>query len=144
MISQTQRVRAHDNKLKALEMRKSRASYREIGVALGISGAAAWKLVHHALDETLHDRPTEALQIELESLDRLESRLWPLAGDPAYIDRILKIKRLRAELLGLYAPTVQEISGPSGGAVQVEHVFDYGTVEANLARHVLPNDKESA
>lgn len=132
MISQTQRVKVHDRKIKALEMRKSRASYREIGLALGMSGQAAWKLVQSALAETARDRDDDALRLELESLDRLESRLWPHADDPAYIDRIVRIKRFRAELLGLYAPTKSEIGGPGGQPVQLEHVFDHDRVVERL------------
>jgi hypothetical protein len=133
MKSQTQRIKAHDRKLKALELRKNRASYREIGQALGVSAQAAWKLVNKALIETIQDPADDVRRIELESLDKLESRLWQNATDPAVVDRILKIKETRAKYLGLYAPTKTEQSGPAGGPIQFERVFDHDRVIARLA-----------
>lgn len=142
MKSQTQRVKAHDRKLKALELRKNRASYREIGQALGVSSQAAWKLVNQALVETIQDPADAVRKIELESLDKLESRLWPNATDPAIVDRILKIKETRARYLGLYAPTRTEQSGPNGQPIRIERIFDHESVIASIAPRSAPDSEE--
>ena len=143
MKSQTNRVNAHERKLRALEMRKARASYREIGAALGVSSTAAWKMVNRALIETVQDPADEVRKLELESLDRLESRLWADATDLAHVDRILKIKEYRAKLLGLYAPVRTEQSGPGGGAIQIERVFDHDSVIASIAPRPVSDSDQS-
>jgi hypothetical protein len=143
MISQTTRVKAHERKLQALELRKKRASYREIGRVLGVSAQAAWKLVNKALIETIQDPADDVRRIELESLDQLEMRLWQNAADPAVVDRILKIKETRAKYLGLYAPTRTEQSGPNGQPIRIERIFDHESVIASIAPRSAPDFEES-
>jgi hypothetical protein len=143
MISQTTRVKAHERKLQALELRKKRASYREIGRVLGVSAQAAWKLVNKALIETIQDPADDVRRIELESLDQLEMRLWQNAADPAVVDRILKIKETRAKYLGLYAPTRTEQSGPNGQPIRIERIFDHESVIASIAPRSAPDLEES-
>ena len=143
MKSQTQRVQRHDKWMRALEMRKMRMSYSDIATLLGVSTSTARNMIVRALEITVKDSAAELVQIECESLDKLESRLWANATDPAYVDRILKIKDFRARLLGLYAPTRTEQSGPNGQPIQIERVFNHDRVIAELAPGPIPNPDES-
>lgn len=116
MISQTKRVQAHERKLKALEMRKARATYAQIGAALGVTKNAAWKLVQSALKETIREPAEEVRALELETLDRLQFALWQQAtnGNHGAVDRVLRVMERRAKLLGLDAPEKRELTGKDG------------------------------
>lgn len=106
-------------RVKALDLRKAGASYRQIGAQLGVSEAQAFNDVKAALDalNKLEIAAAEDVRrLELERLDTLTLALWPNAksGKEGAIDRILKLMERRAKLLGLDAPTKQELSGPDG------------------------------
>ena len=113
MISQTKRVQSHERKLKALEMRKARASYAQIATALGVPKSTAWKLVQSALKQTMQEPSDDVRKLELESLDRLQFALWQQAtqGNHGAVDRVLRVMERRAKLLGLDAPVRTEHSG---------------------------------
>jgi hypothetical protein len=53
--------------------------------------------------------------------------LWPqvLKGNQGAIDRALRVMERRAKLLGLDAPTRQEVTGAEGGALRIEYVNDW-------------------
>ena len=100
---------------RAWALRLSGATYAEIGQALKVSSQRAEQickrmLVKHRPSEEQIDqhRQTEALR-----LDRLLRAVWPdaLKGNHGAIDRALRIADRRAKLLGLDAPTRQELSG---------------------------------
>jgi DNA-binding IclR family transcriptional regulator len=113
MRSQTRQVNAHERKMRALEMRKARASYAQIATALGVPKSTAWKLVQSALKETLQEPSDDVRKLELESLDRLQFALWQQAtqGNHGAVDRVLRVMERRAKLLGLDAPSKTEHSG---------------------------------
>ena len=113
MRSQTRQVNAHERKLKALEMRKARASYAQIATALGVPKSTAWKLVQSALKQTMQEPSDDVRKLELESLDRLQFALWQQAtqGNHGAVDRVLRVMERRAKLLGLDAPSKTEHSG---------------------------------
>lgn len=116
MRSQTRQVNAHERKLRALEMRKARASYAQIATALGVPKSTAWKLVQSALKETIQEPADDVRKLELEALDRLQFGLWQQAanGNHGAVDRVLRVMERRAKLLGLDAPSKQELTGKDG------------------------------
>lgn len=116
MRSQTKRVNAHERKLRALEMRKARATYAQIATALGVPRSTAWKLVQSALKDTLQEPADDVRKLELETLDRLQFALWQQAtnGNHGAVDRVLRVMERRAKLLGLDAPRKQELTGKDG------------------------------
>jgi len=125
-----------------LRLRKAGATYREIaGAALEKFGADqlpetwdcryAHKDVSRELDKlrtVIGEDADEIRQMELERLNDMLKALYASATrrNPDYgaIDRVLKIMRRRAELLGLDAPQRQEISGPEGGALTFHVVYE--------------------
>jgi DNA-binding CsgD family transcriptional regulator len=126
-----------ERKLQALDLRKSGASFRVIGQQLSISHETARTYVHEALRD-LADKQMELAaeyrQLELERLDRLMLAVWGNAtkGDVGSINAALKISDRRAKLLGLDAPTKQELTGKDGGAIEVTAI-DYRHVAKGLA-----------
>lgn len=96
-----------ERRLKALEMRKAGANYREIGQALGIKKQCARRHVKKALDEINRqcaESAAELRQIELERLDRLQRAVWARAvdGDLTAVKTVVdSIMKRRALLLGL-------------------------------------------
>jgi hypothetical protein len=105
---------AAEKQLKALELRRKGHTYDAIATALGYANAmGAWHAVKAALKKGFVEAAEEFKQLELEKLDDIERRLWPLilrrqGGQPApdykALDRFLAISRRRAALLGLDAP----------------------------------------
>lgn len=120
-------VRATERTVEALELRKAGLSYRQIGERLGISAAAAHKLVSKALgelSERARDVAQETLALELERLDAMTALLWeelaklkaleasqegarPLSRTLAVVDRLIRLTEVRARLLRLDTATLQ-------------------------------------
>ncbi len=118
-----------EKKAKTLELRKTGATYRQIGAVLDISHVQAFRYVKSALKEinkrTTHD--AEALRtLENERLDAMLIAVWGNAtkGNFGAIDRALKIGKRRAELNGLDAPVKQdvEISVPTDETTDDERI----------------------
>lgn len=65
-------------------------------------------------------------QIELDRLDRLQSKLDPRVkrGEPQAILAALRVCERRAKMTGLDAAIRAEISGPGGIPVQVQQLSD--------------------
>lgn len=122
MPNPSRRVENHDRRLKALEMRKARATYTQIGQKLGISKQRAYTIVQQALRETLQEPADDVRKLELETLDRLQFGLWQhaAAGNQGAVDRVLRIMERRAKLLGLDAPSQLE----HGGNVILRVIYD--------------------
>jgi DNA-binding CsgD family transcriptional regulator len=125
------RIRAREREERALELRKAGATYKAIGDALGCHESTAYDAVKRGLDrllERIHESVAEARALDLARIDRLTFALWPKAsaGDAHAIDRVVRLMKRRAALLGLDAPTriKGEISGPGGGPIPaaVAHV----------------------
>ena len=92
--------------LKALDLRLSGASYRQIGQQLGVSHVQAFRDVQRVLREVLSE-PAEAVRrVELARLDRLMRAHWPAAteGDVRATAMVLQIMDRRARQLGLDGP----------------------------------------
>jgi len=114
MKSQTNRVKAHDDQLEALNLRKAGLSYSEIAARTNYKTAqTAWRAVESALNRTIREPAEDVRTLELERLDRLQLGAWPDAsrGHLGAIDRVLRIMERRAKLLGLDAPDKQQHSG---------------------------------
>lgn len=104
---------ANENKLKALDMRLTGASYREIGRTLRVSHVQAWHYVQDMLQDYAQE-PTQAVRLaEVARLDRLMLAHWAKAikGDTKATQMVLGIMDRRARLLGLDSPQKVDISG---------------------------------
>ena len=109
-------VTAHDNQLKALELRKAGVSYQRIAETLGYKDASgAWRAVKSALKKPLQEPAAELRPLEVERLDAMLSAIWASVKQGQYgaQDRALKIMERRARLLGLDAPVKADVT--SGG-----------------------------
>ena len=108
-------VRGAERRKQAVVLRIAGATYQQIGDRIGVNKQRAYQLVKQALGETkrLTAESAEELKgIELERLDALCTAMWPdaMKGDEQKVDRVLRIMKRRAELLGLDAPIRQEIT----------------------------------
>lgn len=111
---------ASERHRKALELRKAGATYEQIASQLNYAGkSAARAAVQNAIKEIIREPAEEMLQLELSRLDAMLLGVWTKAksGDPAAIDRAIRIMDRRSAYLGLDAPKRSELSGASGGPV---------------------------
>lgn len=113
---QEDKIKGHENQLRALELRKAGLTYQKIADALGYANPmGAWKAVNSALKKTLQEPSDDLRKMEVERLDAMLFALYPSAmkGMQGAVDRILRIMERRAKLLGLDAPTKTDVT--SGG-----------------------------
>ena len=106
-------VKALDNQLKALELRKAGVSYQRIADALGYKSASgAHKAVHTALKKTLQEPADELRTLELERMDAALAAIWPSVKQGQYgaIDRYVKLSERRSKLLGLDMPAKLDVT----------------------------------
>lgn len=109
-------VQALDRTSRALELRKSGATFAHIANELGYANeSGAYKAVMRALKKTLQEPADEVRMLEVERLDALLSGLWARKNTPEVTDRILRIMERRAKLLGLDSPVRSDVT--SGGEV---------------------------
>ena len=95
-----------------LELRAQGWTWQRIADATGYANAsAAYNAFDNAIKRTMQPASDEVRTLELERLDRFLSYLWTAIeqGDPAAIDRGLKIMDRRAKYLGLDAPTKSQV-----------------------------------
>jgi hypothetical protein len=140
------RIRARDRSTMALELRRDGLSYDAIGRTLGITRQGAWKLVQARFAELREQTAETATDVRDQQLHRLDAMLYALRGkvkrgDPRAIDSALRIEDRRAKLLGLDAPSRAEVSGPDGGAIEIEDAR--GQLADALAR-LAPQDEPGA
>ncbi len=122
MSNHDRHIAAHARQLRALELRLAGVTYEQIAEQLGYAGrSGAFKAVNTALKETLREPAEELRTLSAERLDRATLAIWRAvsAGDLQAIDRLLRIEARRARLLGLDAPSRQELSGPDGGPIEI-------------------------
>ena len=117
-------VVAHDRGYEAYRLRQSGQDWAEIATTTGYaSGRVAHMAVTAYLQKTAleqgPERRREALQTELDRLDRLQLANWSqaMAGDTRAGDLILKAIVVRARLLGL--DRIQEPFGPPQHTVAI-------------------------
>lgn len=138
------RIAAAERRRQAVELRRTGASYAQIGTALGITRGRAHKAVMEALEEVAQETrdETERLKaLELERLDRLQYGIWRAAqnGNLGAVDRALKIMARRAALLGLDAPQKHAATDPTGNEEREPGVVlipqGYADVDEWLKQH---------
>lgn len=125
------RVRGSVRRAQCMNLRRSGATYSEIGAQVGISRQAAFKHVKTemlSLAEVASEDASAIRALEIDRLDRLQLGIWSSAstGHLGAIDRILKIMERRAKLLGIDSPTlvaeipIEEAMSPEeAAAIQV-------------------------
>jgi hypothetical protein len=114
-----------DRRAKAWDLRVRGKTYREIGAALGVSGKTAHQDCHAVLDRIkteTDDKAEHHRELQLARLERLTAVLMPMAegGDLDAMDRLDKLEKRRAALLGLDAPTRSELTGKDGAPVPID------------------------
>lgn len=141
---------SRERALKALSLRKMGLTYDQVAAQCGYKTRhGAIQAVRRYLAKYEAADVEEYRKLELERLEALESILAPrvfpkkddttgLAPKPDLqaIDRLLGIKHMKFKLLGLYAPTKTELTGPDGGPVQFDDARGrfLGRIEAILER----------
>ena len=116
-------ILAAERATRALELRKSGASYESIGQTLGVTGQGAYKMVKKYFDKVTAEcieTTQELKRLELERLDSLMLYIWPLvqAGDIRAVSEARALGAERRKLLGLDAATKAEITGREGGPLE--------------------------
>ena len=114
----SRRSQAAEREKKAFALRMAGATYEQIGAQLGVTTGAAYKMVKRVLERTRRETDEladELRRLEVERLDALTLTLWKqaTAGNFGAVDRVLRVMERRARLLGLDAPTKQDVT--SGG-----------------------------
>jgi len=94
---------------KVFTLKKAGAGYRQIGETLGIAASHAHTLVHEVMDEMLGQAVEDAKIYREEQWQRLEDLVLALQkkakqGDPAAVDKLLRVLERQAALRGLDAP----------------------------------------
>jgi hypothetical protein len=102
-----------ERRQKALALRLQRWSYPKIARVLKVSIGTAFGDVDAAIKDIPREEADRLREVEMHSLDEVESRLWRRfeAGDTSAADKILKVKERRARMLGLDAPAKMEFEG---------------------------------
>lgn len=122
-----------DKEKRVLELKRSGATWDAIAEVVGYAnGSGAFKAYKRAMVRTLQQPADELRDAEVDRLDRLQRAYWFEAiGDrdnpPQHksAELILKIINIRADLLGLKAPT----------KIQAEVVsYDASGIEADIER----------
>ena len=134
-IARPDSVSSAENEVKALELRSAGVTYRDIAKRLGISVAAAHKIVSRGMGRLIakcEEKAEMVRTMELDRLDKLQVSLWPSAvkGDAQAIDRVLKIMESRAKYTGAYAA----IKTDNTTRIVIDHI------DAGLAG--LPDDSD--
>lgn len=119
-VSDAQKIETSRRRNRVVQLRESGATWEAIATALmqnygedrlpsGWDRRYAYKDFHRRL-EKIQKESEEAVrnvrEMELRRLDRMQRALWERAtnGDTDAIDRILRIQKRRAKLLGLDSP----------------------------------------
>lgn len=121
------RLRAARKQVRALELRITGLSYREIARELKYKGpSGSFKAVDAALKRNVYDRTEEIVNLELDRLDEMQVVAWKhvtVAGDLKAIDRVLKIMERRSKLLGLDYPIQYSLEDIRSIARKVHNVI---------------------
>lgn len=128
------KAKASERSKQAVMMRIAGATFEQIAERLGITAQSAYGLVSRALEKTRAQTAESAetlRQMEIQRLDAMQAAIWSdaMKGDEQKIDRLLKIQTRRAALLGLDAPTKQEMFA----RVEKVEAYEYGAAIAVIA-----------
>jgi hypothetical protein len=116
------RIQAVENQRRALELRKSGATYDQIAQVIGYSDASgASKAVQRALQAVIQEPAKEVLTINMERLNHMLLTVWPKinAGDERAIDTGLRIMDKIDRLMGTEQAQQIEHKHVHAGAVLV-------------------------
>ena len=132
------RVRGADNRKRALELRKSGATYRQIGESIGISMQRAHQLVVDELECLAQLRLRNADELRLLELERLDMVSIPTLnklknGDMRAANVWIKLSESRRKLLGVDAPMKIAPTNPVGDKAYLPMDLSRYT-ESQLAR----------
>ena len=102
--------------IRALELRRSGADYRQIGEELGIGTARARRLVERALKEIYSPREQAIDRLRQLECSRLDMYLLNMkaairAGETSAIQTAIRISERRSKIWGLDSPIRLEHSG---------------------------------
>ncbi len=97
----------------ALEYRIQKYTYAQIGAEMKLDPAEAYRLVDEGIRSIISEPAEQLLEMELSSLDRLESSIFAQAaeGDLACQEGVLKVKAVRYKLLGINAADKVKVDG---------------------------------
>lgn len=132
----------------AIELRIGGATYMQIAEQLDVSLSCAYDTVQRVLrragEKALEDA-TAMVALEAERLDRMQAKLWPQVarGDQGAVDRVLRIMKRRAEMLGLDQPQRQEVTYDFGHLSDDELAQEVAAVLAEaegITGRVSPED----
>lgn len=109
---------------KVAKLRTAAWSIRDIAAHLKVSIGTVHSDIAAVFERTM-DKADGAIEraraVSLERLDVATKGIWPEveSGDVDAIDRLVKVEARRSKLLGLDAPTKQELTGANGGPIDV-------------------------
>ncbi len=122
-----------------LRLRKQGKTYVDIAQATieefgaerlpaGFDDRYAWKDVARELDRLrneIADSVDDVVELEVQRLDAIFDKLWPKVenGDEKAVNAALRVMERRAKLLGLDAPTKQDITS-EGKQITLKVVYD--------------------
>lgn len=113
-------IQTAEREREAIGLRAAGLSYDAIAEKVGYANRSlAYKAVIRVLDRWRVETREDACvvrDLEVERLDSLLAGVWQRAaqGEPAAIDRVLKIMDRRARLLGLDAPAQHDVTSAGG------------------------------
>jgi hypothetical protein len=139
---------ARERQMRALELRKARATYGVIAEALGfVDASAARKAVLRALERQEFEAARDVVLLDLQTLDELQMRCTEALrrGDLFQVDKILRVMQQRYQLLGVSSRTVEELQQEFGikSAEQAAAVTNngvmiiQGTSESEFVRSMM-------
>lgn len=103
----THRAAAKERGLEALKLRRQGYDYQTIADKLGYATkASAWTVVNRLLAAEKREASAGIVELELQRLDEMQAPMYrrALTGNPAAVDRVLKIMERRAKYLNLDNP----------------------------------------
>ncbi len=122
------KLKATERRASVLEFRKQGKTVRAIAAALGVGVATVHRDLMaelRALNRQTRETADELRRLELERLDALLEKAWALLDNatvsfPALMTGIIKLSERRSKLLGLDAPSKQELTGKDGGPLHIK------------------------
>lgn len=116
-------IETTEKQIRAVKLRGLGASYDQIAETLGYAHrASAWKAVKSGLDRAVVESVKEQRVLMNERLDLMVMRCMEafLQGDLTQVKNVIAIEKRRADLWGLDASRVLEITGAQGGAIETD------------------------